>query len=142
MKTIVPILFAFLCCIANAQSIVGSWQLVNQSHCMEDEIAVHDSDVEITDMQKDLKTRGQITRQVVEFRDNNTGAETTKSLSQKKSYNPRSFMYKLTDNTLYLLDKKTRTIIEGFTVERFTADSLVLSDAQRACETKVFVKIR
>ena len=80
--------------------------------------------------------------QVIEFKDNNTGEESTKIISRKKSYNSKSFLYRYNQSTLYFLDKRSKTIIEGFTVEKMDNDSLIISNAERVCETKIFVRIK
>jgi hypothetical protein len=51
-------------------------------------------------------------------------------------------LYKYTGDALYILDKRSQTIIETFTIEQLSADSLIISNSARACETKVFVKIQ
>ncbi len=117
MKTIVAILllipaFSF----SQSVSIVGRWQLVNQSSCVEDEIGAEDDDMQ--DLVEDMKSRSSRTPQVIEFRDNNSGKESTKIISKKKSYNSNSFLYRFDGRGLYFLDKKSRMIIEGFTVEK------------------------
>ena len=141
MRTFILISFVtFFSGFTRAQSIIGEWQLVKQSTCIEDEISMDGPDEEelVTDM-KGL-TKG--TPQVIKFKENNTAEESTKIISRRKSYNSKSFLYKFDGSSLYVLDKKSRTIIEGFTVEKFEADSLIISNASRACDTKIFVKIR
>jgi hypothetical protein len=121
-----------------AQSVVGKWQLVNQTSCLDEEL---EEDAAMNALVSDMQGRGTITRHVISFKDNNTGEETTRALSKKKIYNPKSFLYKFNGESLFILDKKSRTILEIYTVEKITADSLVISNSTRACETKLFVKI-
>jgi hypothetical protein len=42
---------------------------------------------------------------------------------------------------LLILDKKSQTISESYLVDKFTADSLIVSNASRPCDTKIFLKI-
>jgi hypothetical protein len=123
-----------------AQSIVGRWQLAKQSNCVEDELGEQEASVK--EMVEDMQGLSGAEPQVIEFKDNNTGEESTKIISRKKSYNSKSFMYRYSDTSLYFLDKKSKTIIEGFTVEKIDADSLIISNAERVCETKIFVRIK
>lgn len=123
-----------------AQSIVGKWQLMKQSTCIEDELKT-DSNVE-NELVGDMKSRSDTNTQVIEFKDNNTAEENTKIVNSRKSYNSKSMLYKFTGTNLHILDKKSRTIIESFSVEQFSADSLIISNTERACETKIFVKIK
>jgi hypothetical protein len=124
---------------SQAQSIVGRWQLVKQSTCVEDELGETDEDTQA--LVDDMKSLQGASPQVLELRDNNTGQESTKIISKKKSYSSK-FLYRYNENGLYFLDKKSKTIIEGYTVEKLAEDSLIISNASRVCETKIFVRIK
>ena len=114
--------------------------IIKQSSCVDDDSgALGDEETQYWLMREsDVGA----TPQIIEFRANKTGQESTKIISSKKSYNSKSFLYRYDENGLYFLDKKSRTIIEGFTVERLEGDSLIISNTQRVCETKVFVRIK
>jgi hypothetical protein len=141
MKAIALVsLFCLFAGVAQAQSIVGQWQLMKQSNCVDDEISMEGSGVE--DVAEDMKAMSGGTPQVLELRENNSGQESTRIISKRKSYNSKSFLYRFDGSALYILDKKSRTIIEGFTVEKLDSDSLIISNTSRACETRVFVRIK
>ena len=140
MKKLILLLALTGCALlSHAQSIVGRWQLVKQSTCVEDEVPADDDTQALVD---DMKSMAGAAPQILEFRDNNTGQESTKIISKKKSYNSKSFLYRYNENGLYFLDKRSKTIIEGFTVERLEADSLIISNSSRVCETKIFVRVK
>lgn len=137
------ILFATLSLIAvttQAQSIVGRWQLVKQSNCVESELGEDEAGVK--EMVDDMKGLSGAAPSVIEFKENNTGSETTKIINSKKSYNSKLFLFRYSNESLYILDKKSRTIIDGFTVEKLDGDSLIISNVERVCETKIFVRIK
>ena len=140
MKTLIVIFCAFTT-FSQAQSLIGRWQLVKQTSCIEDESPLTDS-TGVDDVLSDMKSMSGPTANVIEFKENNSVQESTKMISRKKSYNSKSFLYKFNGTELYFLDKKSRTIIEGFTVEKFDSDSLIISNTSRACETKVFARIK
>jgi len=141
MKTIAYLLaLVSLTMVCQAQSIVGRWQLVKESSCVEDELSPDDAETD--DLINDMKSMSGAAPQVLEFKDNNSGRESTKIISRKKSYNSKGFLYRLDGDGLYFLDKKSRTIIEGFTVEKLESDSLIISNSVRVCETKIFVRIK
>jgi hypothetical protein len=141
MKTILSlVVFTLLYCHANGQSIVGKWQLVKQSNCVEEDLPPQDA--ETAALVEDMKGMAGSMPQVIEFKDNNTGQESSKIVSHKKAYNSKSFLYKYSGENLYILDKKSHTIIEGFSVEKIDADSLIITNSSRVCETKIFVKIK
>lgn len=119
-----------------AQSIVGKWQLMRQTSCIEEELSDDEAG-----LVSDMKSRSSADIQVLQFKENNSAEESTKIISNKRSYNSKALLYKFTGDALYILDKRSKTIIEAFTVEKLSADSLIISNSARACETRVFVKI-
>ncbi|HEY9046271.1 MAG TPA: hypothetical protein VIN08_10265 [Ohtaekwangia sp.] len=130
-----------LCCgITKGQSIIGKWQLVKQTSCLEEETAMNDTGVE--EVMDDMKSMSGATPQVLQFKDKNMAEETTKIVSRRQAYNSKAFMYRFTGDALHFLDKRSHTILESFTVEKFDADSLIISNSSRACETKIFVRIK
>lgn len=119
-----------------AQSIVGKWQLMRQTSCVEEELSDDEAG-----LVSEMKSRSSADIQVLQFKENNSAEESTKIISNKRSYNSKALLYKFTGDALYILDKRSKTIIEAFTVEKLSADSLIISNSARACETRVFVKI-
>jgi hypothetical protein len=126
--------------ICEAQSIVGRWQLSKQSNCVESELD-EEEDATVKEMAESMEGLSGAEPQIIEFKDNNTGTESTKIINKNKSYNSKSFLYRYNEGSLYILDKKSRTIIDGFTVEKLTNDSLIISNVSRVCETKIFVRL-
>lgn len=141
MKTVTLILaLASSIMVCHAQSIVGRWQLSKQSNCVENELD-QDEEASVKEMVEDMQGLSGAEPQILEFKDNNTGSENTKIINKNKSYNSKSFLYRYNEGSLYILDKKSRTIIDGFTVEKLTNDSLIISNVSRVCETKIFVRL-
>jgi len=141
MKTITMFfLFISVSVYGQSVSIVGHWQLVKQSNCVDEELG--EEEAETQELIEDMKGMSGKTPQVLEFRDNNTVHESTKIVSKRKSYNSKSMLYRMNEGGLYFLDKKSRTIIESFTIEKLASDSLIISNSARVCETKIFVRIK
>lgn len=126
--------------LVQSQTIIGKWQLVKQSSCIDENLGTATDTEE--ELLSDMKSRAGAEPQVITFRENKSAEENTKIINSRKNYNSRAMLYKMSENMLYLLDKKSQTIIESFTIEQFSADSLIISNSARACETKVFVKIK
>ncbi len=140
MKT--ALLVLSICLLAmgtSAQSIIGKWQLVRQSNCVEDEMG--DDDADTQELVADMKGMSAATPQVLTLKEKNAGEENTKIITKRKAYNSKSFFYKYDGEILYFLDKKSHTIIESFTVEKLSTDSLIISNTSRGCETRIFVRI-
>jgi hypothetical protein len=144
MKAFIRILLIIFLSSASlhAQSIIGKWQLVKQSNCLEDDIDAADSGSGVEEVLNDMQGMSGATPQVLQFKDKNMAEESTRMISRRKSYNSKSLMYRFSPEALHFLDKKSHTLLESFTVEKFSADSLIISNASRACETKVFIRIK
>lgn len=127
---------------AKAQSgnIVGSWQLVKQGSCL-DETPSGDREQNMEDLREQMHSRTPVTPQVVNFKKNSSGKETSRILNTGKTANPQKFYYKFNGKTLLILDKRSQTISDSYMVDKFTTDSLIISNSARPCETRIFVKI-
>lgn len=125
---------------AQSGSILGTWQLVKQGSCL-DETSTADQEQSLGDLREQMHSRSPVTPQVVSFRKNSTGNESSRILNTDETSNPRKFYYKFNGNMLLILDKKSQTISDSYMVDKFTADSLIVSHSARPCETRIFVKI-
>ena len=123
-----------------AQSIIGSWQLVRETNCVEEHITTDNDDVQ--NLTNDMKAMSSPTPRIVTFKEKAQGEESTRMLTRKKPSNKKSFLYRFDGERLMILDKRSQTITENFTVEQFSADSLIVSSASRPCDTKVFVRLK
>ena len=92
-------------------------------------------------MREDMQSRGSATPRVVNFKDNATGEESSRMLNTSKTANQKKFFYKFNGEMLLILDKKSQTISDSYIVDKHTADSLIVSNAARPCDTKIFLKI-
>ena len=140
MKSILFVfLLVFSISFANAQSLIGTWQLVNQTTCLSEEIDTEDAETD--ELINDMESRSSGTNSVIRFKDNMSGEENIRMFESRKSSKLNSFLYKFDGSSLYLLDKKSKLLLGSYTIESFTSDSLIFSNAVRACETRVFVKV-
>ena len=138
-STLFIIIFAFILSTSYAQSLVGTWQLVKQTTCLSEEVGGEDPETE--ELIADMQSNSSGTNSVIRFKDQTSGEENVRIIDSKKSTRLNSFLYKFDGNNIYFLDKKSKLLLGSYTVENFTADSLIFSNAARPCETKVFVKI-
>lgn len=123
-----------------AQSIVGSWQLVKQSNCMEENMTAANDTAQR--MLEDMKEMGSPSAQVVVFKEKMAGEESTRILTKKKTSNNKNFLYRFDGETLMILDKKSQTISNSYMVDKFSADSLIISNSSRPCETRIFLRLK
>ena len=143
MKTIITsILFALGSSLfLQAQSLLGSWQLMKETSCIESEMPANDADIENLKQDMTSMASGR-TPKVITFKENHAGTENIRIIDTKKSDRASNFLYKFDGTNLYILDKKSQTIKTSYTVEKLSGDSLVISNTPRPCETKVFIRIK
>ena len=126
--------------ILHAQDILGSWQLVKETSCLEQEMGRENDSIQaVADAMKSMTP---VTPEVIRFKEKSQGEQSTRILNKKKTANNKNFLYKFTGESLLILDKKSQTLTDTYTVDRLDRDSLILSNSARACETKVFIKIK
>jgi hypothetical protein len=121
-----------------AQSLVGTWQLVRHNTCLDEQM---DEDEATGELLEDIRSRSSGTPSVIEFRDDNSGEETIRLLNTRRSSKKNTFLYRYSEGKIYLLDKKSRLLVGTYDVDRLSADSLVFSEASRACETRIFIRL-
>ena len=124
----------------NAQNIMGKWQLVKQLNCITDEIETESEDE--AELVAEMRSMSGPAANVVEFKKKGMGEESTRILNRKKSASPRNFLYRFNGETLLILDKRSQTLTHTYTVDRISPDSLIVSNANRPCETRIFLKIK
>jgi len=140
MKTLILGLVFFAAMIsAQGQSLIGKWQLTKQTTCIEGEL---ETDPASDELAADMKSRSSANAQIVHFKDNKSGEESTRILLRRKDNNNKPFLYRFDGTNLHILDKKSQTISESYIVEKLDADSLILTNSARACDMKVFVRIK
>lgn len=125
----------------SAQNIIGRWQLMKQSSCLESQLDDPNQSEDMDQLLADRNSMNKRTADVIEFKAKMKAEQSTTILGKKKDANEKSFLYRFDGSSLHMLDKKSRTIIASYTVEKFTANSLILADAARPCEVRVFERI-
>jgi hypothetical protein len=141
MKNIFIVLLALTSVSTNAQSILGKWQLMKKSDCISSQLDDPNQSEDMDELMSDMNSLKSRTPDVIEFKTKMRGEQSTSLLGKRKDYNEKDFLYRFDGKTLHVLDKKSKTITASFTVEEFTASSLILSDASRPCEVRVFTRI-
>ena len=138
MKATITLVLSFAFCLANSQSLVGTWQVIKQTNCLESEV----SDTSKTDaeLMKEFSSKSNLSPKVMIFRSDNSGEEGTKTIDKKKTSNVKKFMYKYDGTSIYLLDKKSHLIVNSLIVDILTSDSLEYHTSGRNCETVVLAR--
>lgn len=127
---------------AQAQSLLGRWQLMKKTDCMSEKLDDPNQHEDMDELMSDFNSMKKRTPDVIEFKEKMKGEQSTAILGKRKEVNEKNFLYRFDGKTLHLLDKKSRTIITSYTVDEFRDSRLVLSDAKRPCEVRVFERIK
>lgn len=138
MKATITLLLSFAFCLANGQSLVGTWQLTKQTNCLESELS--DTVKTDPDMMKEFSSKSNRSPKVVIFRADNSGEQSIKTMEKKKVSNIKKFLYKFDGTTIYILDKKSRLITTSLIVDTLTTDSLVYHTAGKVCDQVFLVR--
>lgn len=143
MKTLISITLVAMAIGANAQSIVGKWQLSEQKTCFEAGMA----DMKESDTEKELSSSmGSTSRtsvaRIMTLEDDGKGEEGIFSAGKKKATSKTPFRYQVTDDGFYILDKKSGVIMQRWIIDELTDTSLKMHDAAKECETKAYIKAK
>lgn len=123
----------------SSQSLVGTWQLIKQTTCLEDEL---EGDEGMQSLLDEFSEMSSPTPQTVTFNANQTFEVAVRELGKKKTKGSKSLLYKQVEDNLFILDKKSQTIRTTYHIEKLTSDSLIYTNSRRACETRIFVRTR
>ena len=138
MKATITLLLSFAFCLANSQSLVGTWQVTKQSNCLESEVS--DTTKTNVELMNEFSSKSNRSPKVMTFRADNTGEEGIKTVDKKKVSNVKKFLYKYDGTTIYILDKKSRLITKSLIVNILTSDSLEYHSTGKNCEYVVLVR--
>ena len=138
MKATITLMLSFAFCLANSQSLVGTWQLVKQTNCLEQEVS--DTTKTDADLMKEFSSKSNRSPKVMVFRADNSGEENFRTMEKKKSNSLKKFLYKFDGTTIYILDKKSRLITGSLLVDTLTSESLVYHSTGKNCETVYLVR--
>lgn len=141
MKTSIIFLVGVLALVipARAQSLVGTWQVVEEKTCFDAQFTESETEKEL---KKDMgSTRSSVAR-VITFKKNGTGEEGIFSSGSKKGDDKTTFKYRLTGKDLQLLDKKSGIMTQQLVVDELSATTLRFHLAAKDCEIKTLTRIK
>jgi len=126
--------------VAYGQTLPGTWQVVKQSNCIGNEFGEPSETEEA--LLESMSSLSGYTPKTFLFNADGSGEENWRSRGKKKSASKEKFLYRYTDEALYLLDKKSRLITDTFLVEELTATSLKMFNKDRSCERLELVRVK
>lgn len=133
----------FVAFAANAQSITGTWQLVEEKTCfqsaLEEQSTSETEDELLSQMGATSSTR---VAKIIRFDRKGKGEEGIFNKGKRRGNNLEPFRYQIQGRELQFLDRKSGIIVERYTIEELTETTLRIHDAKKDCEMKVFSKVK
>ncbi|MBL7848318.1 MAG: lipocalin family protein [Cyclobacteriaceae bacterium] len=141
MKTRIFLLLSLMAVasMAQGQSIIGTWQVVEEKTCFEAQMPESETEKELL---KDMGSTRNAVAKVITFKKNGTGEEGIFTTGKKKGTDKTTFTYRLTDSDLKLMDKKSGIMTQQLVVDELTATTLRFHLAGKDCETKTLTRIK
>lgn len=139
MKNYLLIILVMAFVGAHAQSIVGTWQQVEEKTCMQSQFEESDTEKEL--IQGFGSTQNAVAK-LIKFSIKGTGEEGIFSKGSKKGSAMNSFKYQMNDRELLLLDKKSGIMTKRFIVDELSVSTLKIHNAAKDCEIRTFSRIK
>lgn len=139
MKYFILIVFMIAFAEIKAQSLVGTWQQIENKTCFESQLPESQTEKELlNDMGSNSKTS---VAKLIKFDTKGRGEEGIFSKGKKKGSSKTAFQYKVNGNELLLLDKKSGIMTQHFVIDELSESTLQIHDAAKDCETRTFSRV-
>lgn len=139
MKLLLVIGLTMLVVATQAQQLTGTWQVVKETNCQENELG------EPTETEQEmLETMSALSGglpKTVRFNEDATGEENWRTHGKRKPASKQKFLYRYTQGAIYFLDRKTRLITDTYIVESLTSAELIMFNKDRTCERVELVRV-
>jgi hypothetical protein len=124
--------------LSQGQSLVGIWQLIDEETCFQSGMEESDTEVELKDGMG--ASRHSVVR-TMSFNKKGTGEEGIFTQGKKRGSDINKFDYRIADQELQLLDKKSGVATQRFIIDELSTTTLRLHNALKECEVRTFTRI-
>lgn len=121
-----------------SQSLVGSWQLIEEKTCFQSTIKESDTELELKD---GMGASRQAVARMIIFSEKGKGEEGIFSQGKKRGSDMNKFNYRVTDQELQFLDRKSGMATQRFIIDELSATTLRFHNALKDCEVKTFTRV-
>ncbi len=139
MKYLLTLIIFLSVLNANAQAIVGTWQLTEDKPCLMSPFEKSETEKELEDAK--VSSRNAVAK-LIKFDAKGGGEEGIFSMGKKKGSGLNSFRWKIEGQELHFIDKKSGIITQRFILDELGTSTLRIHNAMRDCEVKVFSKVK
>ena len=139
MKLLLAFAWVFaLSHLSQGQSLVGNWQLTDEKTCFQNNMEESDTEIELRDGMG--ASRHSVVR-MISFSKKGTGEEGIFMQGKKKGSDVTKFDYRLADQELQFLDKKSGIATLRFIIDELSETTLRFHNALKECEVKTFTRV-
>jgi len=121
-----------------AQSIIGSWQQVDEKTCFQSEMKESDTELELKGA---FGSSRQAVAKIITFGKKGNYEEGIFSQGKKKGSYVNKYEYRITDQELQLIDSKSGMVTMRYVIDELSLSTLRFHNALKDCESKSFVRI-
>jgi hypothetical protein len=139
MKKLLFVLMAVISLQLQAQSVVGTWQLVEEQTCLQVQFEKSETEKEL---EQSMGSSKNAVAKLIRFEKKGTGEEGIFSQGNKKGKGMNSFRYNVRGNELRFLDKKSGIITQRFVIDELTESTLKIHNAMKDCEVRFFSRVK
>lgn len=139
MKKLLFMLMAINSFHLQAQSVVGTWQLVEEQTCLQVQFEKSETEKEL---EQSMGSSKNAVAKLIRFDKKETGEEGIFSQGNKKGTGMNSFRYNVKGNELRFLDKKSGIITQRFMIDELTESTLKIHNAMKDCEVRFFSRVK
>jgi len=139
MKKQLFVLMAVISFHLQAQSVIGTWQLVDEQTCLQVQFEKSETEKELEQPMGGSKNA---VAKLIRFDKKETGEEGIFSQGNKKGTGMNSFRYNVIGNELRFLDKKSGIITQRFVIDELTESTLKIHNAMKDCEVRFFSRVK
>jgi hypothetical protein len=139
MKKLLFVLMAVVSLKLQAQSVVGTWQLVEEQTCLQVQFEKSETEKEL---EQSMGSSKNAVAKLIRFDKKETGEEGIFSQGNKKGTGMNSFRYNVKGNELRFLDKKSGIISQRFVIDELTESTLKIHNAMKDCEVRFFSRVK
>jgi translation initiation factor 6 (eIF-6) len=139
MKKLLFVLMAVISLQLQAQSVVGTWQLVEEQTCLQVQFEKSETEKEL---EQSMGSSKNAVAKLIRFEKKGTGEEGIFSQGNKKGTGMNSFRYNVRENELRFLDKKSGIITQRFVIDELTESTLKIHNAMKDCEVRILSRVK
>ena len=139
MKYLMSFMILLFTVAANAQAIVGTWQLTEDKPCLMSPFEKSETEKEL---EGGMGSSQNSVAKLIKFDKKGGGEEGIFSAGKKKGSDMTAFKWKIDGQELQFLDKKSGMITQRFILDELGTSTLRIHNVMKDCEIKVFSKVK